>query len=145
MTFWEKLNALVPLPDCDTAEGAITEWRDGRAQPTQVAIDAVTQPAIDTQNTEDFRTKAKNAADQTRDHAGMSARAIIETLNKRDNYLVNRIMELQTAMDDMKASTGGIANLRAVIPATFMPTDTRPRADAVQAYKDEIDSGDADS
>lgn len=145
MTFWEKLNALVPTPDCDTAEDAITEWRDGRAEPTQAAIDAVTQPAIDTQNTEDFRTKAKNAADQTRDHAGMSARAIIEVLNKRDNYLVNRIIQLQTAMDDMKTSTGGIANLRAAIPATFMPSQTRPRADAIQDYKDEIDTGSADA
>jgi hypothetical protein len=145
MTFWEKLNVLVPAPDCDTAEGVITEWRDGRAQPTQAAIDAVTQPQIDTQNTEDFRTKAKAAADQTVDHAGMSARAIIEVLNKRDNYLVNRIIQLQTAMDDMKASTGAVGNLRAAIPANFMPTQTRPRADAIQDYKDEIDTGSADT
>lgn len=76
---------------------------------------------------------------------GMSARSIIEIFNKRDNYLTNRIEQLQQAMDDMKTSTGAVQNLRDAIPATFLPTTTRPRNDAIQDYKDEITSGNADN
>ena len=65
--------------------------------------------------------------------------------NQRDNYLINRVLQLQQAMDDMKASTGAADSIRDAIPATFLPTVTRPRNDAIQAYKDEIDSGNADN
>ena len=142
---WEQINVLVPLPDCDTEDGVITIWRDARPEPTQAAIDAVTQTQIDDQAIADFRTKAKAATSQTIDHGGMSARAIIEILNKRDNFNTNRIKELQDALTAMKASTGGIANLRAAIPGSFMGTNTRPRSDAIQDYHDEIDSGGSDT
>ena len=142
---WEQINVLVPLPDCDTDGGVITAWRDARPEPTQAEIDAVTQTQIDDMAIVDFRKLARQAADQTIDHLGIQARAIIEILNKRDNFNTNRIIELQDALTAMKASTGGIANLRAAIPGTLMNTDTRPRADAIQDYKDEIDSGGSDT
>jgi hypothetical protein len=142
---WEQLNVLVPNPDCDTDDGVVTAWRDARPEPTQAAIDAVTQAQVDNQELLDFREQAKLAPDIEGSHLGVQARALIEMFNRRDNYLTNRILQLQTALDDMKASTGAVGNLRDAIPATFMPTQTRPRADAIQDYKDEIDSGDADN
>ena len=41
MAYWRKLNYLVPEPDCDTDDNAITEWRDARPQPTDTEINAV--------------------------------------------------------------------------------------------------------
>jgi hypothetical protein len=142
---WEKLNVLVPEPDCDTDAGVITVWRDARPQPTQAAIDAVTQAQVDAQELVDFREKAKKAPDIVDSHLGVQARALIDLLNKRDNFLTNRIIELQDALAAMKATTGGVAVLRDAIPASFLATNTRPRADAIQDYKDNIDTGDADS
>ncbi len=75
---------------------------------------------------------------------GIELRELFEVFNKRDNYLVNRIAELQAAMDAMKASTGAVDNLRAAIPASWLATNTRTRADAIQDYKDDIDVGGAD-
>ena len=47
---WKKLNVLVPEPDCNTEDGAITvvpgTWRDARTEPTQTEIDAVTLQEI---------------------------------------------------------------------------------------------------
>lgn len=47
MSFWQKLNHLVPEPDCSTRGEEITEWRDVRPQPTNVTINAVSQTAVD--------------------------------------------------------------------------------------------------
>jgi len=41
MAYWRKLNYLIPDPDCDTNDNAITEWRDARPQPTDAEINAV--------------------------------------------------------------------------------------------------------
>ena len=43
---WEKLNFLVPNPQCETVEGVVTRWFDSRPEPPQAAIDAVTEVAI---------------------------------------------------------------------------------------------------
>ncbi len=146
---WSKLNVLIPAPDCDTLEGPTTvipgTWRDARAEPTQAAIDAVTQTQVDDQELVTFRELAKLAPDRLGSHLGVQARALIDLLNKRDNFLTNRIIELQDALAAMKASTGAVGNLRDAIPASFMATNTRPRADAIQDYKDNIDTGDADN
>ena len=45
MSFWLKLNHLVPEPNCDTRGNEITEWRDARPQPTAEAIEAVDETA----------------------------------------------------------------------------------------------------
>jgi len=141
---WEQINVLVPEPDCDTDDGVITVWRDARPEPTAAAIAAVTRTQIEDQELLTFRRRAKSTPDIEDSHAGVQTRALIDLLNKRDNFLVNRIMELQDAMVAMKASTGGIANLRTAIPGSFLATDTRSRADAIQDYKDNIDTGNAD-
>lgn len=108
--------------------------------PEQAVIDA----AIDSATTTSNRNGAVAIADDPQS-VGMQNRSLIEVFNQRDNFLTNRIVQLQDAMDAMKASTGAVQNLRDAIPAVFLPTDTRPKGDAVQAYKDEIDSGGADT
>jgi len=106
----------------------------------QANIDAATAAA------EQDRTRANaEGLPDSEKQDGMSARSIIEIFNKRDNFLTNRILQLQTAMDDMKASVGAADSIRDAIPAVFLPTATRPRNDAIQDYKDEITSGNADN
>lgn len=78
------------------------------------------------------------------DSRGIHVRELFEVFNKRDNYLVNRIDQLQKALDAMKVSTGGVANLRDAIPATWLPTNTRDRSTAIQDYEDDINAGGAD-
>lgn len=121
---------------------------------TQTALDAGHAAYTADQANIDAATAAAEQ-DRTRSNAeivpdsekqdGMGMRSIIETFNKRDNYLTNRILQLQQAMDDMKASTGAADSIRDAIPAVFLPTATRPRNDAIQDYKDEITSGNADN
>lgn len=41
MSFWRKLNYLVPEPLCRTRGNRITEWTDARPQPTDAEINAV--------------------------------------------------------------------------------------------------------
>ncbi len=108
------------------------------------AQQAVIDTAIATQRRNANRDQASGAADDPA-AVGMQNRSIIEVFNQRDNFLTNRIVQLQDAMDAMKASTGAIQNLRDAIPATFLPTATRPKGDAIQDYKDEINSGGADN
>ena len=81
----------------------------------------------------------------------MHLRSVIEVFNKRDNYLVNRVEELQQHVQLMQSTiangTGGIANTRTDVGAidlTTMPIQTRTRAAAVQDYKDEISGGNVD-
>jgi hypothetical protein len=109
-----------------------------------LAEQAVIDAAINNATTQRDRTASSGAADDP-GAVGMQNRSLIEVFNQRDNYVINRIEQLQTAMDDMKASTGAADSIRDAIPAVFLPTTTRPRNDAVQAYKDEIDSGGADN
>jgi len=106
----------------------------------QANIDAATAQAI----TVTDRGLAEDLPDSPIQD-GMSARSIIEIFNKRDNFLTTRIIELQDAMDAMKASVGAADAIRDAIPANFLPTATRPRNDAIQDYKDEISSGNADT
>lgn len=124
------------------------------ADVTQAALDTAhvaytaDQANIDAATAESKRASSRTVAEVLPDstqHDGMSARAIIEIFNKRDNFLTQRIIELQDAMDAMKASTGAADNIRAAIPANFLPTNTRPRNDAIQDYKDDISSGNADN
>lgn len=45
--FWQKLDVLVPEPKCDTRNNRIVRWYDNRQQPTDAAINAVTQQQLD--------------------------------------------------------------------------------------------------
>ncbi len=76
---------------------------------------------------------------------GVRVRALIELLNKRDNYLVNRVAELQAALDAVKATSGSADNIRAAIPASWLATDTRTKADAITDYTDDINAGNQDT
>ena len=91
------------------------------------------------------QTIALNDADDTVRGVGHEIRAIIEIFNKRDNYLTNRIVELQEDLQAIKASSGGASTIRGAIRNNYLATNTRPKPDAVQDYKDEITSGGADS
>ena len=109
-------------------------------QASRDAVDA----AEDTQTRVDLRADAVVDVDDAT-LSGMELRAVIETLNKRDNYLTNRVVELQAALDAIKASTGQAQSIRDAIPASWLATNTRPRSDAVQDYKDDINAGNVDT
>jgi len=76
---------------------------------------------------------------------GVEVRALIELLNKRDNFNTNRIIELQDTLTAMKAASGGAQNTRDAIPASFMATSTRTKAAAVTDYTDDIAAGNQDT
>jgi hypothetical protein len=78
---------------------------------------------------------------EANDGAGFINRELIELFNKRDNYIINRIEELQTAFDDVKATSGPADNIRAAIPSSWLATATRSRRDTVIVYKNDIDNG----
>ena len=67
----------------------------------QVNIDAATAAAIVVAD----RNVAATEPDLV-GAGGMRVRALIELLNKRDNFLTNRIIELQDALEALKASSG---------------------------------------
>lgn len=110
-------------------------------QAAKDAVDAAEAAALVADN----RADALVLPDDVVDPIGWNQRALIELLNKRDNYVVNRLTELQAAFDAMKASAGNISSLRDSIPASWLVTATRLRSDAIQDYKDEITSGGADT
>lgn len=92
----------------------------------------------------DAKTEA-DAAPDSKEALGVEFRALIAILNQRDNYLVNRISELQAALDTVRDTAGNAAARLDTLPASWLATNTRDRPDAVQAYRDEISSGGADS
>jgi len=126
--------------ECETVDQATLDTAHTAYLADQANIDAATAEA----NTVRQRNQAEIAPDGE-GSGGMSARSLIAVFNQRDNFLTTRIIQLQDAMDAMKASVGAADSIRAAIPANFLPTATRPRNDAIQDYKDEISSGDADN
>lgn len=73
---------------------------------------------------------------------GVEHRALIQLLNRRDNFLTNRVLELQNRVQAMLDSTGGVANLRTDgLGVSISATSTRPLSDARQDYKDDINAG----
>lgn len=105
------------------------------------AVDAAEAAALVTAN----RAVAVAAPDDTQEPIGWETRALIELLNKRDNYLTNRIEEVQEDLQAIKASSGPADNIRNAVRNNYLATATRARADAVQDYKDDINAGGADS
>ena len=91
---------------------------------------------------------AAAAALVTATHARLTAevggdvRALIQLLNKRDNYLINRVIELQNRVQAMLDSSGNAETMRtAGLAVSISATATRPREDAVTDYKDDINAG----
>lgn len=92
-------------------------------------------------------TRRKRVSDRVEESSelGVEQRAMIQLLNKRDNYLTNRIIELQNRVQAMLDSTGGVANMRSDgLAVPISATSTRPLADAKQDYRDDINAGTAD-
>lgn len=75
---------------------------------------------------------------------GVDVRALILNANKRINYAVNRLTEIQAALDAVKTTTGGGDNIRAAIPDSWLATNTRPLDQAITDYEADIDAGEAD-
>ena len=89
------------------------------------------------------RDDAKTASDVD-EGVGYQNRGLIGTFNQRDNYNTNRIEEIYSTLAAIKASTGPADSIRDAIPASFLPTETRDRDEAIKAYEDIIDVGGAE-
>jgi len=128
------------------------DWFHLDPKPTEAEIAAVeiSQAYIDWyaehggDSTLTLRRKSREVVDGANE-LSVAQRAEMGERNKRDNYLVNRIIELQQALDAIKASSGPADNIRAAIPASWMATSTRARADARADLKAEINTGDSDT
>lgn len=107
----------------------------------KVAADAAFDAALVAAN----RAESRAAPEDEETPIGWQARALIELLNKRDNYVTNRVSELQGALDAVKASSGPADNIRDAIPASWMATNTRARPAAIADYQAIIDAGEADT
>jgi hypothetical protein len=101
-----------------------------------------------------YRVEAASAPEDRNSGRGFEVRAIIEQFNRRDNFNTSRILELQAVVLAMLESSGNTAAMRtaglAVLagntpPDEFTSTQTRSRAMAIQAYKDDINSGAVDT
>jgi len=116
---------------------AITEM-DAAAK---AVVDAAEAAALVTFN----RAEAVAEPDDVDGFAGWRTRELIELFNKRDNYLVNRIEEIQTALTNIRDQVLGTQARQNIPPGFPMATSTRPRSEAIQDYKDDINAGGADS
>lgn len=134
------ISAVVSVPHKHWAR-PLTDPVTEMNQAEKDAVDAAEQTAETLAN----RTAAQAIADST-DDAGMRIRALIELFNKRDNYIINRLIELQNRVQAMLDSTGQVQNMRTDgLAVSISPTSTRTKADAVQDYKDDINAGNQDT
>ena len=105
------------------------------------AEQAIVDAALDAQKTQEDRDTVIAAPDNP-DALGVEIRALIQLQNKRDNYLTNRIIELQDRVQAMCDSTGAAANIRtAGLTVPISATNTRTRVEAIQDYKDDTSAG----
>ena len=103
----------------------------------QAAVDV----ALDAQKTQQDRDTVIATPENT-DALGVEIRALIQLMNKRDNYLTTRIIELQDRVQAMCDSAGSVANMKGDgLAVSISPTNTRARANAVQDYKDDTAAG----
>ncbi len=119
-----------------TGDGSDIEEMTG---PEKIAVDTAIASKMQ-KNTHDSIVNRVDGVMPT----GVTDRSLIQSHNKRDNYIVTRLLELQSAMDAMKASSGAADNLRAAIPSNWSATKTRALGDAVKDYKDDVTSGVSD-
>jgi len=104
--------------------------------------------AVDADALADFVTDSRTSSiafiDAVSDTIAWVTRALVETFNKRDNYIINRIVELQDALTAVKNSSGPADNIRAAIPASWLATNTRTKPQAIAEYKDNVTAGTGD-
>jgi hypothetical protein len=79
------------------------------------------------------------------DGVGVKTRGLVQLISERDNYLTNRIIELQDALNAVKVTTGSAQNMRDAIPSTWSTTNTRSKAATIVAYVDDINAGNQDT
>lgn len=91
------------------------------------------------------RAEAAAVPDDTVTSLGWESRALIELLNKRDNFLTNRLIEIQDTLVAIRDQTFGTQARQNVAAGFPLATNTRTRADAVSDYKADINAGGADS
>lgn len=100
--------------------------------------------------TKDAEAQTENRAtvvvetDSKKSPIGTRDRALIGTLNKRINWLTNRVIELQEDLQAIKGSSGPANAIRDAIRPGYSATATRPRPDAIQAFKDDVNAGEGD-
>ena len=106
----------------------------------QVNIDAATAAAV-------LVARRNRAVGDVSDlgAGGIRIRALIELFNKRDNFLTNRIKELQDTLLALQSAGGTPPNRLNGLPTSYMGTQTRLRADAIQDYTDDIEAGGSDT
>lgn len=111
---------------------------------------AVVDLAISDAETLSNRAAAVAAVDTPADVSlaltdGIQLRELIELFNKRDNFLTTRIIEIQNALETLAAAGGGANSRIDGLPANYLPTNTRTRAEAITDYTDDINAGGADT
>jgi hypothetical protein len=131
--FDPDIEKLVAQPDIITIND-LTENRFQVVALTQQEIDDEFQVSID-------EIVAEVDRSGRRGQGGVRVRALIELFNQRDNYLTNRIAELQTALIALQASGGQAGDRLDGLPTSYLATVTRSKANAVQDYKDDVTAG----
>lgn len=107
----------------------------------QDVADAAQQDIVNVDN----RAESIAALSDTLVANSWALRELIELFNKRDNYLTNRMIQVQEDMQAIRASNGPADNIRSAIRLVYLPTNTRTRADAIQDYTDDVNAGGADT
>lgn len=107
------------------------------------AAEATAQTATNRQRAVDALSVGSDVSSNITE--GIQLRELIELFNKRDNYIINRIVEIQDALL-LVESTGGNANnrLNTGLQSSYLATNTRTRAEAITDYTDDINAGGAD-
>ena len=103
----------------------------------KTAVDVAEQAALETTTHLRLTTEVDGTLP-----VGVAERAMIQLLNKRDNFLTTRLIELQNRVQAMLDSTGAVGNMRTDgLAVSISSTATRTRVDAVTDYKEDINAG----
>lgn len=106
----------------------------------KAVVDAAQQAAQVTSSHEELTIPVNGSLPE-----GVDIRALIQLANRRDNFLTNRMIELQDRVQAMLNSTGNISNMRTDgLAVSISATATRPLADAITDYTTDVDAGLAD-
>jgi len=139
----------------EAAELISQQYRKGTWPASVVEMNQGEKDVVDAAAAQASADAASSSAD---DSAGLSNedvwqgfREIVESLTKTHNKLANRIREIERALDDVKNSAGGSANIRAAIPlpsaevisegsapATFTNLQNRTKAQEMADFRQDL-------
>ena len=136
-------------PDLTLLKGIVPWGYWKRSGGVIVEMSQAEKDALDAKFLADEQTEIRDNAVAEADkfsELGLDIRAMIENHNKRDNYIINRLVEIQDTLVAIRDQTFG-TQARQNIDVNFptLATATRPRSDAVQDYKDDISLGNVDT